>query len=67
MLRYFASCMVFFKSYHNNVEIRYHNVQGGTGRFHKQGNELTLLYLYFHPLIYSMGCATENNQLVPES
>ena len=52
----------FFKSCHNNVEIRYNNVQGGTGRFHRQGNELTLWYLYFYPLIYSMGCATENNQ-----
>ena len=54
--------MVFcFNSCPNNVEIGCHNVQGGTGRF-RQGNELMLWYLYFYPLIYSMGCATENNQ-----
>ena len=37
--------MVFLNSCPNNVEIRYHNVQGGTGRFHRQGNELALWYL----------------------
>ena len=59
----FCELHVFFlNSCPNNVEIRYHNVQGGTGRFHRLGNELRLWYLYFYPLIYSMGCATEKNQ-----